>query len=73
MIAFLQQIANIINTVIQFIINAVQMLVAIILAIPRILLYVVQVIGYLPPFVSGIILVSVSVSVVLFILNHGGE
>lgn len=73
MIAFLQQIANIINTVIQFIINAVQMLVAIILAIPRILLYVVQVIGYLPAFVSAIILVSVSVSVVLFILNHGGE
>lgn len=73
MIAFLQQIANIIVSVISFVVHALQMLVEIILTIPRVLLYVIQCIGYLPPFVNAIVIVSISVSVVLFILNKGSD
>lgn len=73
MFEFLKQIADILVTVIGFVVNALEMLIQLFTAIPKALVYVITAVGYLPPFVSSIVFVSISIAVVLMIVNHGGD
>lgn len=73
MFEFIQNIALLIANIISFVIHAFTFLLELLTSIPRALAYITGVIAVLPPFVGGVILVSVSVSVLLMIINHGGD
>lgn len=73
MFEFIQQIADIIVTVIGFVVNMFMTLIQIVLVVPRAVAYIITAVGFLPPFVASMVVISVSVSVVLFLLNHGGD
>lgn len=73
MFSFIESIAQLIVNVIQFVIHAFSFLIQLFTTIPRALAYITGVIAVLPAYVGGVILVSVSVAVILLIINHGSN
>lgn len=73
MFQFIQNIAELLNNIIGFVIHAFTFLIELFTTIPVALSYVIGVIAYLPSYVGGVVLVSVSVAVILMIINHGGD
>lgn len=71
MIPFLEQIANIINAVIHFIVHGIQMIVAVLVTMLRAITFLFAGIALMPSYVVGIISISVGLAVVLFIINKG--
>lgn len=71
MFEFIQTLSDIIVTIIGFVVNAFQMLITFFTTVPRTLGYIIACIGYLPPYVLSVVVVSIGVAVVLMIVNHG--
>lgn len=71
--SFLGSLANLISTLIGVIFNILSMLVMLITAVPRAIAYVLAVIGYMPPFVGSVIIVSVGIAVTITLVNHWGS
>lgn len=70
---FLETISNLFTTVIGMVLNLLSMLVMLVTAIPRAIAYVLGVIGYMPPFVGSVIVVSVGIAVTITLVNHWGS
>lgn len=73
LLQFLESIGEFITSIIGMIINFFSMIGTLLGAIPRAITYVVSAVGYMPPFVSTVILVSIGVSVIITIINHWGN
>lgn len=73
MIEFIAQIADLLSSFLGFIITAIQMIIAVFVAAFRAITYIGALILALPPFVLVFVSVSIAVSVILFIVNHGSE
>lgn len=71
MLAFIQSIGNLITGVIGFVIHGIQTFLKIILMVPVALAFIVGVVATLPAFIQVFIVVSISVSAVLFIVHMG--
>lgn len=71
MIAFLQQIGNIINAVIGFIVHGIQMIVAVFNTMVQAVAFIIAAIANLPVFVIAPVTVSISIAVILFLINKG--
>lgn len=71
MLAFLQQIANIISSVIGFVVHGIQMIVLVLNTMIQAVLFIVEAIAQLPLFVIAPVTVSISIAVILFIINKG--
>lgn len=71
MLAFIQSIGNLITGVIGFVIHGIQTFLKIILMVPVALAFIVGVVATLPAFIQVFIVVSISVSAVLFIIHMG--
>lgn len=71
MLAFIQSIGNLITGVIGFVIHGIQTFLKIILMVPVALAFIVGVVATLPAFIQVFIIVSISVSAVLFIVHMG--
>lgn len=71
MIPFLEQIANIITSVIGFVVHGIQMIVMVLTTMVQAVLFIVQAIAQLPLFVIAPVTVSISIAVILFIINKG--
>lgn len=70
---FLQSIAQFVSGIIGMIINVLVTLGLLLTKIPAVISYIVAVVGYMPPFVGGVILVSISYAIVTVIINHWGN
>ncbi len=73
MIGFLQSLADFFGSIIDFVVSIFMMIVNLFLLIPKGLTYIVTLVGYLPDFMVPVIIVSVSVSALLMVVNHGGD
>lgn len=71
MLAFIQSIGNLITGVIGFVIHGIQTFLKIILMVPVALAFIVGVVATLPAFIQVFIVVSISVSAVLFVVHMG--
>lgn len=73
MIAFFQQISNIIVSVISLVVHGFQMLISVLLTIVNALAFIMAAIATMPLFVASAITVSVSLAVILFLINRGAS
>lgn len=73
LLSFLQSISDLITAFIGIIMNFFSMILMLFTTIPRAIAYVVGVVGYMPPFVGSIILVSIGLAVTITVLNHWGN
>lgn len=73
MIDFFKSLAGVILSVINFIVQALQMFLSLLLMIPRAIGFIIQAVSLLPPFVLVIVSVMVAVSVILFVINKGSD
>lgn len=71
MIAFLQQIGNIINSVIIFVIHGIQMIISVFTTMVQAVGFLTTAISFMPLFVVAPILVSISIAAILFLVNKG--
>lgn len=73
MIQLLESIVNIITTLVEFIINTIQSLIALISQIPTYVSFLTSIILYLPPFVYPFVVACLSIIVVQYILNRKAD
>lgn len=73
MFEFIQSIAQLIINIIAFVIHAFTFLITLLTSIPKALVYITSVVATLPPYVGGVILISISIAVILVIINHGSD
>lgn len=71
MFNFFSGIADIISTVVEYVVTFFENLFVIITRSIQALAYVIAVIGYLPMYVKVYILAMIGVSAILFVLNKG--
>lgn len=71
MIPFFEQIANIINAVIHFVVHGIQMIVMVLTTMVQAFLFIAQAVAQMPLFVVAPLTVSIGIAVILFILNKG--
>lgn len=71
MIPFFEQIANIITSVITFVVHGIQMIVMVLQTMVQAVLFIVAAIANLPIFLIAPVTVSISIAVILFLINKG--
>lgn len=71
MFQFFESIASIFTTVVNFIINAVEMVVMVVLNVGRGITWLFACLSYLPPWLVAFVAVPICWAVVLQILNKG--
>lgn len=67
---FLESIADLVTAVIGMVINFFQMVVMMLTAIPKAITYIITAVGYMPPFVGSVILISIGIAVTITVVNH---
>lgn len=70
LLQFLEGISNLISAGITFVVHMFTMLLMIITTIPTALTYIFNVVAFLPPYILSVVTVSVSLAVILFIINR---
>lgn len=73
MIGFFQSMADFAMSIVNFVVSLFTMIIELFLMIPKGLIYIITLIGYLPDFMKPVIIISVSVSALLMVINHGGD
>lgn len=73
LLQFLETIGNFITAVIGVIVNFFTMIGMLLTTIPKAIAYVLGAVGYMPPFVGSIIIVSIGVSIAITVINHWGN
>lgn len=71
--SFLQSISDLVIAFIGIVMNFFTMILMLFTAVPKAITYVLGVIGYMPPFVGSVILVSIGIAVTITIINHWGS
>ena len=71
MFAFFNGIVAFIETVVNFIISLFELLVFVVVSIFRAVTWLFACVAYLPPFLTGFLLVPISLAIVFQILNKG--
>ena len=71
MFNFFSSIADIIGTVVDFVVSFFSNLAIVLVRSGQALAYVIAVIGYLPAYVKVFVLAMIGVSAILFVLNKG--
>lgn len=72
MFHFIDQISGIIQSVIGMVVNIVQMLISLFTTMPVAINYIQGAIAYLPPFVGGVVIVSIAIAITITVVNHWG-
>lgn len=70
---FLETISNLLTSVIGMFLNLLHMLVMLLTAIPKAIAYVIAAVGFMPPFVGSVIIVSIGIAVTITLVNHWGN
>lgn len=73
MIQFLSQIGNIIVSIIGFVVHGIQMIVQVLVTMVQALGFILAAIAKLPLFVVAPVTVSISIAVILFLINRGAS
>lgn len=73
MFEFIQNIAQLIVNVIAFVVHAFTFLIELFTSTPKALSYITGVVATLPSYVGGVIMISISIAVILTIINHGSD
>lgn len=71
MFQFFDGITLLINTVIQFVVNSVQMIMIIIAKVPIAIGFIVTSVSYLPPFLASFAMLFMAVTVIINMINKG--
>ena len=71
MFNFFASIANLVSTVVNYVISFFTSLIVVLVRVAQAMVYVVQVIAFLPSYVKVYILAMVGVSAILFVINKG--
>lgn len=70
---FLDSIAKLISSVLGLVFHAIEMLVMMLLQLPKAIGWILTSITFMPAFVSSVILISVGIAVIITIVNHWGN
>lgn len=73
MFNFFESIANLISTVVGYVVSFFTSLIVLIVRAVQALAYIILVIGFLPSYVKVFVLGMISVSVILFLINKGSD
>lgn len=73
MFNFFTSIANLIDTVVNFVISFFTSLIMVLVRSVQALSYIVVVIGLLPSYVKVFVLAMIGVSAILFVINKGSD
>lgn len=71
MFKFFESVANIFTTAVNFIVSLFQMLIDLVKLIFKAQVFLIKVIGYLPPFVVAFALAFIALAILFQILNKG--
>lgn len=71
MFAFFDAIAAFLHTIVSFVINMFQLLVFVVTSIFRAVTWLFACIAFLPPFLTGFLLIPISLAIIFQILNKG--
>lgn len=70
LLRFLESIGELIASVVGIVINFFTMLITLVQTVPKAITYIFGAVGFMPPFVGSIILVSIGISILITVLNH---
>lgn len=70
---FLESVAELITSVLGLIFHAIQMLVMMLLQLPKAITWVLTSITFMPAFVGSVIIISVGIAVIITVVNHWGN
>lgn len=73
MFKFFDGLMDIIGTVIDFVVGMIESLIMIVTQSARAVVYILEVLAFLPAYVKVYILAMVGASAILFIINKGGN
>lgn len=73
MIEFISLISELLSSILGLFVSLIQMLLSLFGAVFRALQYIGALILCLPPFVLAFVGITIAVSAILFLINHGGE
>jgi len=71
MFKFFSAIAAFIDTIVNFVINVIQMMISLVINIGRSIAWLVLCLSYLPPWLVAFVMVPISLAVIFQILNKG--
>lgn len=70
---FLNSIASLISSVLGLVFHGIEMLVMMLLQLPKAIGFILTSVAFMPAFVSSIILVSIGIAVIITVVNHWGN
>lgn len=70
---FLESFSDLISSVIGMVIHFFVMVGSLLITLPKAILYITTVIGYMPTFVGSVMILTVSLAVIITIVNHWGN
>lgn len=70
---FLNSIASLISSVLGMVFHAIQMLVMMLLQLPKAITWILTSITFMPAFVGSVIIISVGIAVIITVVNHWGN
>lgn len=73
MFKFFEGIADLITTIVGYVVDFFTSLIAVVVRAVQAMVYVVTVVGFLPTYVKVFILAMIGVSLILFFINKGSD
>lgn len=72
-IQFLTSFGALLESICGIILNFFAMLFYLLMTIPTAINYILGAVGFMPPFVGSVIIVSISIAVLITVINHWGS
>lgn len=72
-LSFLESVGSLITSVLGMIFHAIEMLVMMLLQLPKAITWVLTSVTFMPAFVSSVILISIGIAVIITVVNHWGN
>lgn len=73
MFKFFEGIADLITTIVGYVVDFFTSLIAVVVRAVQAMVYVVTVVGFLPTYVKVFVLAMIGVSLILFFINKGSD
>ena len=73
MFKFFEGIADLITTIVGYVVDFFTSLIAVVIRAVQAMVYVVTVVGFLPTYVKVFVLAMIGVSLILFFINKGSD
>lgn len=73
MFKFFEGIADLITTIVGYVVDFFTSLIAVVVRAVQAMVYVVTVVGFLPAYVKVFVLAMIGVSLILFFINKGSD